>query len=124
MATNTFGLLWFDDDSARSLADKVLRGAQRYQQKYGVAPDTCYVHPSMSVDTYSVLGNGNGQGATMQMNGVRVLPRRTVLPNHFWLTCERTVVDLNSEIFGICQAELAQAEGELEPVEELIQCAL
>jgi hypothetical protein len=118
MATNTFGLLWFDDDATRSLADKVLRAAQRYRQKYGAAPDTCYIHPTML--------NGNGQGATAQVDGsaelaeagVRVLPRRTVLPNHFWLTCERTVVVVaNSENFGICQVEPAQIGGELEPSE-------
>jgi hypothetical protein len=67
------GLLWFDDDSGRSLADKVTRAASRYQQKYGHAPSVCYVHPTM------VSGQETRSGS------VRVLPARTVLPNHFWL---------------------------------------
>lgn len=67
------GLLWFDDDPARSLTDKVGRATKRYRQKYGRAPDVCYVHPKM-------MG-----GAEAQLGDVRVLPACTVQPNHFWL---------------------------------------
>ncbi len=66
------GLLWFDDDPLRSLAEKIGRAARRYQQKYGRAPDVCYVHPTM-ID------------ADARLDAVRVLPAGTVLPNHFWL---------------------------------------
>jgi len=66
------GLLWFDD-TVRSLTDKVVRAADRYQQKYGHTPNVCYVHPTM-IDNQET-----------QLGAVRLLPTRTVLPNHFWL---------------------------------------
>jgi hypothetical protein len=68
------GLLWFDDNPGRSLTDKVERAVKRYQQKYGHVPNVCYVHPTM-IDT----------GEARPMRAVRVLPARTVLPNHFWV---------------------------------------
>ena len=69
------GLLWFDDDPGRDLAEKVGRAAQRYRQKFGASPDICYVHPS-------ALG-GNGQ--ERRVGGVRVAPLPHVLRHHFWL---------------------------------------
>ena len=39
------GLLWYDDDAGRGLAAKVKRAAQRYREKYGRLPNTCYVNP-------------------------------------------------------------------------------
>lgn len=67
------GLLWFDDDPVRSLADKVGRAARRYELKYGRAPNVCYVHPTM-IDNREA-----------RVDALRVLPARTVLPNHFWV---------------------------------------
>jgi hypothetical protein len=46
------GLLWFDADPKRDLADKVARAADRYRFKFGRRPDLCYVHTS-------VLDNGS-----------------------------------------------------------------
>jgi hypothetical protein len=68
------GLLWFDDDPARDLAEKVARAAQQYRRKYGAAPDACYVHPS------AVKGTG-----VREIGGVRVSPKPSVLRHHFWL---------------------------------------
>lgn len=67
------GLLWYDGDPGRDLAEKVARAARRYRQKFGVPPDTCYVHPS-TLD-----------GRARQVNGVRVAPLPSVLPDHFWV---------------------------------------
>jgi hypothetical protein len=39
------GLLWYDDDPQRPLEAKIGRAADRYREKYGRLPDTCYVHP-------------------------------------------------------------------------------
>ena len=86
------GLLWYDDDPARDLAEKVGRAARRYRQKFGASPDICYVHPS------ALGGNGKGQGArgrkqevgdgkqeVRRVGGVRVIPLPTVLRHHFWI---------------------------------------
>jgi hypothetical protein len=71
------GLLWYDDSPGRDLADKVGRAAQRYRQKFGAAPDVCYVHPS-------ALGS-NGNGKVRKVGEVRVASLPSVLRHHFWL---------------------------------------
>ena len=38
------GLLWYDA-STQDMAAKILQAAARYQQKFGVKPDTCFVNP-------------------------------------------------------------------------------
>jgi len=67
------GLLWFDDDPRRSLAEKIEEAARRYREKFGMDPDTCYVNPS-------TLGDG-------KLNGTRVhvVPAPQVLPHHLLL---------------------------------------
>jgi len=67
------GLLWFDDDPRRRIDEKVRLAAARYRQKFGVAPDVCYVNQRM-VDR-----------AELRIGDVRVVPVSTVLPNHFWV---------------------------------------
>jgi hypothetical protein len=69
------GLLWFDDDPRRDLAEKVRRAAARYRQKHGRRPNVCYVHPS-------TLG---GNGEVQQAGDVRVAPLTSVLRHHFWV---------------------------------------
>jgi hypothetical protein len=69
------GLLWYDDNPGRDLAEKIRPAARRYRQKFGTAPEVCYVHPSM-------LG---GNGKVKQVGGVRVAPLSSVLRHHFWL---------------------------------------
>lgn len=68
------GMLWFDDDNKRMLADKVSRAVAYYRAKYGAQPNVCFVNPA-------VLSNGQETLAV----GVHVRPARTILPNHFWL---------------------------------------
>ena len=68
------GMLWYDDDGKRQLAEKVARAAEYYRAKYGVQPTECYVHPGM-------LGDGQPVVAA----GLRLRPNRTIIKNHFWL---------------------------------------
>jgi hypothetical protein len=68
------GMLWSDDDGRRSLAEKVMRAAEYFRSKYGEEPTVCYVHPSL-------LPAGSETSAA----GVRLLPSKSVLVNHFWL---------------------------------------
>jgi hypothetical protein len=68
------GLLWFDDSPTRPVGDKIERAVQRYQQKYGHAPDVCYVHPAQLKE-----------GEPSLAEDVKVLPAKSVLPHHFWL---------------------------------------
>lgn len=68
------GLLWFDNDPKGSLEEKIARAAERYSQKFGHRPDTCYVNPQL-VSSQEIVTS----------NGVRVMAAKHVLPHHFWL---------------------------------------
>jgi hypothetical protein len=69
------GLLWYDDDPERTLIDKVSRAVNRYERKYGLAPDVCFVHPSALSD----------DGSEKSADGVLIAPLPTVLINHMWV---------------------------------------
>ncbi len=53
------GLLWFDADPKRGLAEKVGRAADRYRAKFGRWPNACYVNASMLRSAGGVLGQRN-----------------------------------------------------------------
>lgn len=74
MAMKT-GLLWYDDDKGRDLAEKVRRAVAYYKQKYGREAMLCYVNPAMLKEA-------------MTVDGVEVKALSTVLNNHFWLGIE------------------------------------
>jgi|YNPBryBLVA2012_1023415.scaffolds.fasta_scaffold01419_5 hypothetical protein len=73
------GLLWFDNDRARRIEEKVQRAAAHYAAKYGHRPNLCFVHPTM------LEGNGNGKGEVLRTDGVEVRAGRAILPDHFWI---------------------------------------
>lgn len=74
------GLLWFDNDPGRGVIAKVEAAACRYREKFGAAPDTCYVNRAAF------------EGAELELapQGValRVIPARDVLAHHFWIGVE------------------------------------
>lgn len=65
------GLLWFNDDPAKTLAQKVDLATIAYRRKFGEMPNACYVHIS--------------EGQEFEIGGVKVAPLRTVLKHHFWV---------------------------------------
>ena len=69
------GLLWYDDNPGRDLAEKIGRAARRYRRKFGAAPNMCYVHPSTL----------DGNGKVHKVRGMRVATLPTVLRHHFWV---------------------------------------
>ncbi len=71
------GLLWYDDNTARSLKQKVARAAARYHQKHGQVPNICYVHPT-------ALLNGSVNVGPVAVNG-----KQSVLPHHFWIGLQK-----------------------------------
>lgn len=66
------GLLWYDQ-SNDDLRVKILRAAQRYRQRFGEAPNVCYVHPQTLPEGACVI----------ESIQIRPLPR--ILKHHFWL---------------------------------------
>lgn len=84
------GLLWYDDAPGRDLAEKVERAARRYQRKFGMAPDVCYVHPS-------ALGD-NGNTKERKVGKIRVSPLPSVLRHHFWIGQEEKRQEAGREV--------------------------
>lgn len=74
------GLLWFDNDPARKLADKVNRAATRYQVRFGRRPTICYVN------------NQDFDGQLEEIQGVRLRPATDVRRHHFWVGVEQEAV--------------------------------
>ncbi len=68
------GMLWFDDNPAITIADKVTKAAAYYASKYGRKPTVCFVNPGM-------LG-----GESMDKSGgIEIRTNRTIQNHHFWL---------------------------------------
>ena len=70
------GMLWFDDDSRRTLEEKLRRAMEHYITKYGHSPTLCFVHPETL------------NGGPEMVAGLRVRNSRLVMPNHFWIGFE------------------------------------
>lgn len=104
------GLLWYDDDPQRPLEAKIGRAADRYREKYGRLPDTCYVHPQavpgdgqpggvqvtvplraapVAPAEPPLRGSGRGVRPTPAPSGakgtLRLVPAPYILRHHFWL---------------------------------------
>ena len=82
------GLLWYDDDPRLGLEDKVQRAAQRYHEKYGRWPNTCFVHSQavegQAEDELPMIHSSRGA-----QNQIRLVPAPNILRHHYWLG-ERT----------------------------------
>ena len=70
------GLLWFDNDTRRKLADKIGQAATRYQVKFGCQPTICYLNTVDFNDQVEAV------------NGIRLRPAANVLRHHLWLGVE------------------------------------
>jgi hypothetical protein len=77
------GLLWFDNDPHRETMLKIEDAARRYKEKFGVAPNTCYVNQAASDGGELQLSPLGTQSAPL-----RVVPVSNVLPHHFWVGIE------------------------------------
>jgi hypothetical protein len=74
------GLLWFDNDPQRAVASKIEDAAQRYREKFGRSPDTCYVNQKLFDKGPAAVA-----APCVASHDVRVVPAANVLPHHFWI---------------------------------------
>jgi hypothetical protein len=72
------GMLWFDNDPKSTLLTKIEHAVDYYQQKYGVTPNICYLHPSM-MNTDPV-----------KSKSIDIRTNQMVLPNHLWIGTQET----------------------------------
>ena len=49
------GLLWFDNESERSLKEKIGNAVSHYSQRFGDKPTVCYMHPETLDDDFNSL---------------------------------------------------------------------
>jgi hypothetical protein len=68
------GMLWFDNDKKRTLAEKIKRAADYFNKKYGRVPNVCFVN--------------KGVIEAVEMPGIKVRPSGIILPNHFLVGME------------------------------------
>lgn len=73
------GWLWFDNDSSRTVEEKIKRAAEQYREKFGRRPNTCYVHPQ------AIAGEEQALTCSVKDGTVQVVAARHILPHHFWL---------------------------------------
>ncbi len=73
------GMLWFDDNPAITIADKVSKAASYYAAKYGRKPTICFVNPGMLKDQ-----------TVEKSGGVEIRTSRTILHHHFWLGVQQS----------------------------------
>lgn len=71
------GLMWFDNDPQRKLADKVRQAATRYQVKFGRRPTVCY------------LNAADLDGQVEQVGGVQLQVAPNVLRHHLFIGVEQ-----------------------------------
>jgi hypothetical protein len=76
------GLLWYDNDPATRIEDKICRAVRRYREKFGQAANLCVVHPD-------ALDGQTPGGETLQLaladGSVKVVCARNALRHHFWV---------------------------------------
>lgn len=86
------GMLWFDNDKKSDYEVKIERAATYYRNKYGKAPNLCFVHPCMipingSPETDQI--NLPIDTPSLKSQGVEIRISKTMLPNHFWIGINR-----------------------------------
>ena len=70
------GLLWFDNDPAVQLKDKIQQAAKRYKARLKRKPTVCYLSPEQfSTDLTTV-------------SGIIVKPAAYICPDYLWIGVE------------------------------------
>jgi hypothetical protein len=105
------GMLWFDNDPKAGLTTKVERAAVYYLNKYGKSPNLCFVHPTMlRIEPAAPESATSGEAKSPQSleverqkpperikkGAIEVRTSRSVLPNHFWIGVNGSVMPTES----------------------------
>src|SRR5690348_3283498 len=80
---------WFDDSAKKPVQTKIAEAVERFNYKFGFAPDVCLVH----------------EGEEIEFPGVTIRPARHIRPNYFWVGRE----DMSAVLPPEAPAEPAEA---------------
>ena len=70
------GLLWFDNDPKRKLADKIKQASTRYRVRFSRRPTVCY------------LNDQDFDDKVEQLNGIQLRTKANILRHHLWIGVE------------------------------------
>lgn len=72
------GMLWLDSEKTANIAVMIANAATYYRNKYGQAPNLCFVHPSLLEKAEHEADTAN----------IAVKPDKTILPGLLWIGVE------------------------------------
>jgi hypothetical protein len=67
------GMLWYDSQIAKDFQHRLNLAVSYFKEKYGFAPECCYVHPEML------------KSFPQAENTLKVMADEKVLRNHIWM---------------------------------------
>jgi len=80
------GLLWYDDDTHRPLAQKVAEAAERYRERVGYEPTTCQLNPAlMPVVAKTKPKRSAPKSPSAFPIPLRLEPNEHLRPNYFYV---------------------------------------
>src|SRR5579872_6364921 len=89
------GLLWYDDDTHRSLAQKLADAADRYRERIGFEPTTCQLNPALipAAPTAVAAGEKPHRARARPRTpepaiALRLIPDEHLRPNYFFVGVE------------------------------------
>ena len=69
------GMLWYDGNKQETLSKRIIKAVAYYKEKYGYNANCVFVAPSDFV-------------VEEQVDGVRIVPSRSIIKSHFWVGIE------------------------------------
>ena len=90
------GLLWFDDDPRKPLARKIGEAAERYWQRFAVAPTACHIcrppddapketRAPQAAEQRLALCLPSSAGEAPRLLSLALVPSGAIRPNYFWV---------------------------------------
>lgn len=82
MSQTNIGLLWFDNDQKKTWQQRVKEAAERYQQKFFIKANRCYVNGKTVNPKLVIFDSG---AFVEEIDGIQVYLSDTTLINHFFV---------------------------------------
>jgi hypothetical protein len=67
------GMLWYDSQGGKNIAESISSAIEFFTNKYGTKPQECYLNPSQCAGEVDEIGE------------VKIVPSEKMIENHIWL---------------------------------------